>query len=88
MATIDEHKQLTENIKTKLQQFLTIDLVNLTREVELGNQLSFKKGEAIFIKTIDLFKYTNKKDSNQKTPHLSAWGKTKREFGQNPPFAN
>ena len=45
MATIDDHKQLIERIKLKLQQFLTIDLVSLTREIELGNQLSFKKGE-------------------------------------------
>lgn len=59
MATTDEQKQLTETVKTKLQQFLTIDLVNLTREIELGNQLSFKKGEAIFIKIIDLFKKVN-----------------------------
>ena len=59
MATIDEHKQLTENIKAKLQIFLTVDLLNLTREVELGNQLSFTKGEAVFIKIIDLFKKVN-----------------------------
>jgi hypothetical protein len=59
MATIDEHKQLTETVNAKLKQFLTIDLVNLTREIELGNQLSFKKGEVIFIKIIDLFKKVN-----------------------------
>ena len=59
MATIDEHKQLTEKVKLKLQQFLTIGLDSLTREIELGNQLSFKKGEAIFIKIIDLFKKVN-----------------------------
>lgn len=59
MATIDEYNQLTETVKTKLQQFLTNDLINLTREIELGNQLSFKKGEAIFIKIIELFKKIN-----------------------------
>ena len=59
MATIDEHKQITETVKSKLQQFLTIDLINLTRETELGNQLSFKKGEDIFIKIIELFKKVN-----------------------------
>jgi tetratricopeptide (TPR) repeat protein len=59
MATIEECKQITEKIKLKLQQFLNIDLDSLTREIELGNQLSFKKGEAIFIKIIDLFKKVN-----------------------------
>lgn len=62
MATFEEHKQVSENIRTKLQQFLTIDLIELTRENDLGSQLSFKKGEAIFIRTIDLFKKVNAVD--------------------------
>jgi hypothetical protein len=62
MATFEEHKQVSENIYTKLQQFLTIDLIKLTRENDLGNQLSFKKGEAIFIRTIELFKKVNAVD--------------------------
>lgn len=59
MATTEQVKQLAEQIKTKLQQFLTITVDQLTREPELGNQLSFKKGESLFIKIIELFKKVN-----------------------------
>lgn len=62
MATIEEQKDLAEQIKTKLQQFSTLTLDELTRELELGNQLSFKKGEQIFIRVIDLFKRINPND--------------------------
>lgn len=62
MATTEEYKTMTEELKTKLQQLLTIDLISLTREAELGYQLSFKKGEPIFIKIIDLFRRANSVD--------------------------
>jgi hypothetical protein len=62
MATTEEYKAMTEELKTKLQQLLTIDLISLTREAELGYQLSFKKGEPIFIKIIDLFRRANSVD--------------------------
>lgn len=59
MATTEQVKQLADQIKTKLQQFLTITVDQLTREPELGNQLSFKTGESLFIKIIELFKKVN-----------------------------
>ena len=62
MATTEEHKALNEDIKNNLQYFLTIDLNSLTREAELGYQLSFKKGELIFKKIIELFKRINTVD--------------------------
>lgn len=62
MATLEEHKQRVDEIYLKLKKFLNIELVNLTREIELGNQLSFKKGEPIFTKIINLFKKVNEVD--------------------------
>lgn len=59
MATTEQVRQLAEQIRTKLQQFLTITIDQLTREPELGNQLSFKSGESLFIKIIELFKKVN-----------------------------
>lgn len=56
MATLEQQKELSEQIKTKLIQFLTITIDELTRETQLGQQLSFKKGEHLFIKIIELFK--------------------------------
>jgi tetratricopeptide (TPR) repeat protein len=65
MATIDEQKQLSDLIKNKLQQFLTITIDELSRETQLGQQLSFKGGEQLFIKIIDLFKKVNSVDLNE-----------------------
>ncbi len=62
MATTEESKLLSEEIKIRLQKILTIDLISLTREAELGSQLSFKKGEPIFIKIIDLFRKVHSVD--------------------------
>jgi len=62
MATSEEHKNLADQIKSRLKQFLIVDINSLMREVELGNQLSFKKGEPIFINIIDLFKRVNTVD--------------------------
>ncbi|RXR22147.1 hypothetical protein [Flavobacterium stagni] len=59
MATLEQQKQLSDQIKSKLQQFLTISLDELTRETQLGQQLSFKSGEQLFVKIIDLFKKVN-----------------------------
>ena len=59
MATTKQVKQQADQIKTKLQQFLTITVDQLTREPELGNQLSFKSAESLFIKIIELFKKVN-----------------------------
>ncbi len=59
MSTLEQQKELSEQIKNKLHQFLTISIDDLTRETQLGQQLSFKKGEQLFIKLIDLFKKVN-----------------------------
>lgn len=59
MATIEQQKQLVEQLKNKLQQFLTIPIDQLTREPQLGQQLSFKSSEGLFIRIIELFKRVN-----------------------------
>lgn len=56
MATIEQHEELIEQINQKLNQILSYQIEQLTREGELGNQLSFKEIETMFIKVIDLFK--------------------------------
>lgn len=56
MATIEQQKQLVEQVKIKLQQCLTIPIDQLIREPQLGQQLSFKDAEELFVKIIDLFK--------------------------------
>ena len=63
MATTEQVRQLADQIKEKLQQFLTISVDQLTRETELGNQLSFKTGESLLIKIIELFKKFNPVES-------------------------
>jgi hypothetical protein len=59
MANLEQQKKLSDQIKSNLQQLLTITLDELTRETELGQQLSFKNKEQLFIKIIDLFKRVN-----------------------------
>jgi uncharacterized membrane protein len=59
MATFEQQKELSEQIKSKLLKFLTISLDDLIRETQLGQQLSFKNGEQLFIKIINLFKKVN-----------------------------
>ena len=56
MATFEQTRQLADRIQTKLNQFLLIRIDELIRESELGNQLSFKKGESIFVRILELFK--------------------------------
>jgi hypothetical protein len=51
-------------MKAVIEQFLNIELENLIREKELGNQLSFKIGEELFIRIIELFKRVNSVDFN------------------------
>lgn len=55
-ATIEQQKQLAEQVLSKLSQFLTISIEQLTREADLGKNLSFKKGEPVFVRIIELFK--------------------------------
>lgn len=62
MATLEQQKILLEQIKVKLEEFLTISIDELTRESQLGQQLSFKSGEQQFIKIIELFKKVNSVD--------------------------
>lgn len=55
MATLEQQKQLVDIINGKLQQFMSLTPDQLTRETELGQQLSFKVAENLFLKTIALF---------------------------------
>lgn len=68
MATIEQQRQLAEQIKIKLNQFLTIGIDDLTRETQLGQQLSFKNGEALFIKIVELFSKVSTVDLSE-VPH-------------------
>ena len=56
MATIEQTNLLKIQIKEKLEKIISFKIENLTREQDLGAQLSFKDIEFLFIKIIDLFK--------------------------------
>ncbi len=62
MATQAEHKIIVEDLQNSLKTVLTITVEQLTREVELGNQLSFKKGEELFVRILELFKKVSSVD--------------------------
>lgn len=59
MTTIEQQKVFVEQLKSKLHHFLTVRIDQLTREPELGQQLSFKSAESLFVKIIELFKRVN-----------------------------
>jgi hypothetical protein len=59
MATEAQHRQMSDQLSKKLNDFLAVKLEELTKEADLGYQLSFKKGEALFIKYLELFKKVN-----------------------------
>ncbi len=62
MATQEQHKQLLEQVNERLDRILSFKIEELTRENELGSQLSFKDIEDLYIKIIELFKKVKEVD--------------------------
>ncbi|MEO9870873.1 hypothetical protein [Ekhidna sp.] len=68
MATQEQLEQIITQINDKLEQLTGLDINELTKEQELGSQLSFKDYEPWFIKTIELFKRV-KSINLEQVPH-------------------